>query len=211
MEEAKRARKAETPKQPSLRLRLRAPYLYPNRYLIRDRDGAYGEIFLRRVRSIGIRDRPTSHRSPWQIACAERLIGSIRRVCTDHIVIFGEGHLRHVLLSYMGYHNGTRTHLSLNKDAPISRAAENAGRIICRPILGGLHHQFGRMRFTVGTAICRASNYAAACSAPDRRLATFVFGGQLGRHGLERAKARTITAIGRNRRIAHAGPETARR
>jgi hypothetical protein len=64
---------------------------------------------------------------------------------TDHIVIFGERHLRHVLLSYMGYYNGTRTHLSLNKDAPISRAAENAGRIICRPILGGLHHQYGRM------------------------------------------------------------------
>ena len=60
---------------------------------------------------------------------SERLIGSIRRECTDHIVMFGERHLRHVLLSYMGYYNGTRTHLSLNKDAPISRAAENAGRI----------------------------------------------------------------------------------
>jgi len=115
------------------------------RYLIRDRDRAYGEIFVRRVRSIGIRDRPTSFRSPWQNAYAERLIGSIRRECTDHIVIFGERHLRHVLLSYMGYYNGMRTHLSLNKDAPISRAAENAGRIICRPILGGLHHQYGRM------------------------------------------------------------------
>jgi transposase InsO family protein len=115
------------------------------RYLIRDRDRAYGEIFARRVRSIGIRDRPTSPRSPWQNAYAERLIGSIRRECTDHIVIFGERHLRHVLLSYMGYYNGTRTHLSLNKDAPISRAAETAGRVICRPILGGLHHQYGRM------------------------------------------------------------------
>src|SRR6266852_983016 len=112
--------------------------------LIRDRDGAYGEIFIRRVRSIGIRDRPTSQRSPWQNAYAERLIGSIRRECLDHIVVFGERHLRHVLLSYMGYYNGTRTHLSLNKDAPISRAAENAGRIICRAILGGLHHQYAR-------------------------------------------------------------------
>jgi len=69
------------------------------RYLIRDRDGAYGEIFIRRVRSIGIRDRPTSPRSPWQNAYAERLIGSIRRECLDHIVVFGERHLRHVLLS----------------------------------------------------------------------------------------------------------------
>jgi transposase InsO family protein len=115
------------------------------RYLIRDRDRAYGEIFVRRVRSIGIRDRPTSPRSPWQNAYAERLIGSIRRECTDHIAIFGERHLRDVLLSYMGYYNGTRTHLSLNKDAPILRAAEKAGRMICRPILGGLHHQYGRI------------------------------------------------------------------
>src|SRR5882762_7837072 len=114
------------------------------RYLIRDRDGAYGEIFIRRVRSIGIRDRPTSPRSPWQTAYAERLIGSIRRECLDHIVVFGERHLRHVLLSYLDYYNGTRTHLSLNKDAPISRAAEAAGRILCRPILGGLHHQYAR-------------------------------------------------------------------
>jgi transposase InsO family protein len=75
------------------------------RYLIRDRDGAYGEIFMRRVRSIGIRDRPTSPRSPWQNAYAERLIGLIRRECVDHIVVFGERHLRHVLLSYMSYYN----------------------------------------------------------------------------------------------------------
>jgi transposase InsO family protein len=115
------------------------------RYLIRDRDGAYGEIFIRRVRSIGIRDRPTSPRSPWQNAYAERLIGSIRRECLDHIVVVGERHLRHVLLCYMDYYNGRRTHLSLNKDAPTSRAVETAGRIICRPILGGLHHQYGRV------------------------------------------------------------------
>lgn len=80
------------------------------RDLIRDRDGAYGEIFMRRVRSIGIRDRPTSPRSPWQNAYAERLIGSIRRECVDHVVVFGERHLRHVLLPYMSYYNGTRTH-----------------------------------------------------------------------------------------------------
>ena len=115
------------------------------RYLIRDRDGGYGEIFLRRVRSIGIRDRPTAPRSPWQNAYAERLIGSIRRECIDHVVVFGERHLRHVLLSYMNYYNGTRTHLSLHKDAPISRAAETVGRILCRPILGGLHHQYARI------------------------------------------------------------------
>jgi transposase InsO family protein len=113
------------------------------RYLIRDRDSAYGEIFLRRVRSIGIRDRPTSPRSPWQNACAERLIGSIRRECIDHVAVFGERH--HVLLSYMNYYNGTRTHLSLRKDAPISRPTKTVGRILCRPILGGLHHQYTRI------------------------------------------------------------------
>src|ERR1700724_219446 len=75
------------------------------RYLIRDRDGAYGEVFIRRLRSIGIRDRPTSPHSPWQNGYAERLIGSIRRECLDHVVVFSERHLRHVLLSYMKYHN----------------------------------------------------------------------------------------------------------
>ena len=114
------------------------------RYLIRDRDRAYGEILVRRVRSIGIRDRPTSFRSPWQSGYAERLIGSIRRECIDHIVVFGERHLRHVLLSYKDYYNATRTHLSLSKDAPVPRTVEWAGNIICRPILGGPHHKYGR-------------------------------------------------------------------
>jgi hypothetical protein len=76
-------------------------------------------------------------------ACAERLIGSIRRECIDHIVVLGEGHLRHVLRSYKDYYNATRTHLSLNKDAPTHRGVEWAGSVICRPILGGLHHQYG--------------------------------------------------------------------
>src|ERR1700688_367816 len=115
------------------------------RYLIRDRDGAYGEVFIRRLRSMGIRDRPTSPRSPWQNGYAERLIGSIRRECLDHVVVYGERHLRHVLLSYMKYHNEIRTHLSLEKDAPVSRAVKLAGTILCRPVLGGLHHQYVRI------------------------------------------------------------------
>jgi len=115
------------------------------RYLIRDRDRAYGQVFIRRLRSMGIRDRPTSPRSPWQNGYAERLIGSIRRECIDHIVVVGERHLRHVLLSYMNYYNETRTHLSLDKDAPFTRAVAKAGRIIARPILGGLHHQYARI------------------------------------------------------------------
>ena len=117
----------------------------PPRYLIRDRDRSYGEVFVRRVRAMGIRDRPTSPRSPWQNGYAERLIGSIRRECIDHVIVFGERHLRHLLRSYLAYYNETRTHLSLDKDAPISRAIEAVGRIIGRPILGGLHHQYVRI------------------------------------------------------------------
>ncbi|MGE0629671.1 MAG: integrase core domain-containing protein [Hyphomicrobiaceae bacterium] len=94
---------------------------------------------------MGIRDRPTSPRSPWQNGYAERLIDSIRRECVDHIVILDEWHLRHVLLAYMNYYNETRTHLSLNKDVPISRAADVAGRIIVRPVFGGLPHQYARI------------------------------------------------------------------
>jgi transposase InsO family protein len=83
--------------------------------------------------------------SPWQNGYAERLIGSIRRECIDHIVVVGERHLRHVLLSYMNYYNETRTHLSLDKDAPFTRSVAKAGRIIARQILGGLHHQYARI------------------------------------------------------------------
>ena len=115
------------------------------RYLIRDRDRAYGEIFTRRLRAMGIRDRPTAPRSPWQNGQCERLIGSVRRECLDHVVVFGERHLRHVLLSYMEYYNGARTHLALNKDAPVSRAIQAVGHILPAPFLGGLHHQYVRI------------------------------------------------------------------
>ena len=114
-------------------------------FLIRDRDRAYGEPVIRRLRSMGIRDRPTSPRSPWQNGYAERLIGSIRRECVDHIIVLGERHLRHVLLSYMKYYNEIRTHLSLDKDAPVPRPAGTVGHILCRPVLGGLHHQYARI------------------------------------------------------------------
>lgn len=115
------------------------------RYLIRDRDRAYGEIVTRRLRGLGIRDRPIWPRSPWQNGCVERLIGSIRRECVDHVVVLGEQHLRHLLRSYQSYYNATRTHLSLNKDAPSGRAVEASGRILALPVLGGLHHQYCRI------------------------------------------------------------------
>src|SRR5881397_773884 len=114
-------------------------------YLVRDRDCVYGEAFTRRIRAMGIRDKTTAPRSPWQNGYAERLIGSIRRECLDHVIVFGERHLRHVVLSYLKYHNEIRTHLSLEKDAPVSRAVNLAGTILCRPVLGGLHHQYVRI------------------------------------------------------------------
>ena len=101
------------------------------RYLIRDRDGAYGEVLLRRIRSMGIRDRPTLPRSPWQNGYAERLIGSIRRECVDHVVILGERHLCHILQSYAKYQNEVRTHLFLEKDAPAFRVVERRGVSHC--------------------------------------------------------------------------------
>jgi transposase InsO family protein len=92
-----------------------------------------------------IRDRPISPRSPWQNGCAERLIGSIRRECLDHVVVFDEQHLRHLASSYEQYYNGIRTHLSLAKDAPIPRHTQRVGRVLSLPIVGGLHHQYVRV------------------------------------------------------------------
>ena len=115
------------------------------RYVVRDRDRAYGSEFTRRIRAMGIRDRPISARSPWQNGYAERLIGSIRRECLDHVVVLGERHLRNLLRSYQQYYNECRTHLSLDKDAPLARAVTTHGRIMVSPVLGGLHHHYCRV------------------------------------------------------------------
>src|ERR1700750_479430 len=115
------------------------------RYMIRDRDRIYGTVVTRRLRAMGIRDKPIAPASPWQNGFAERLIGSIRRECLDHIIVLGEVHLRRILKSYARYYNETRTHLALDKDAPLSRTVKRAGRILCRPILVGLHHEYVRI------------------------------------------------------------------
>jgi transposase InsO family protein len=114
-------------------------------YIVRDRDCAYGEAYVLRLRAMGIRDRLTAPRSPWQNTYAERLIGSIRREVLDHIVVLGERHLRHLLSSYMTYYNEARTHLSLDKDARILREVQGVGRIVAKPRLGGMHHQYVRI------------------------------------------------------------------
>ena len=121
------------------------PWDRPPRYLVRDRDRAYGAVVTQRLRAMGIRDRPIAPRSPWQNGYVERVIGSIRRECLDHVIIFGEAHLRRILATYATYYNGIRTHLALGKDAPIGRPVQSVGRIAAIPILGGLHHHYVRM------------------------------------------------------------------
>jgi transposase InsO family protein len=116
------------------------------RYLLRDRDKSYGPAFRHRVRAMGITEIITAPRSPWQNPYAERLIGSIRRECLDHVIILNERHLRRVLSSYFQYHHNARTHLSLNKDCPRPRRVQlpSAGNIIAFPEVGGLHHRYER-------------------------------------------------------------------
>jgi transposase InsO family protein len=121
------------------------PWTLAPAYLVRDNDRAYGQAFQRRVRAMGIRDRPISPQSPWQNGIAERLIGTLRRECLDQVVIFGETHLRRILSAYAAYYNQARTHLALEKDAPLHRAVQRSGANVAIPILAGLHHQYIRI------------------------------------------------------------------
>jgi transposase InsO family protein len=117
------------------------------RYLLRDRDSSYGADFCRRVDAMGITQVVTAPRSPWQNPYVERVIGSIRREFLDHVVIFNERHLRRILPSYVDYYHRTRTHLSLDKDCPVSRPIQppRIGRVVAIPQVGGLHHRYQRL------------------------------------------------------------------
>jgi transposase InsO family protein len=114
-------------------------------YMIRDRDRIYGAVVTRRLRAMGIRDKPIAPASPWQNGFAERLIGSIRRECLDHVIVLSEERLRRILRSYARYYNEIRTHRSLDKDAPVTRPVQRVGIISSRAVLGGLHHHYGRV------------------------------------------------------------------
>ena len=116
------------------------------RFMVRDRDGIYGEIFTSRVEEMGIEEICIASRSPWQNCYVERLIGSIRRECLNHVIVLNENHLRRLLKSYFRYYHESRTHLSLDKDAPVSRpiAPPGDGSIVAVPHLGGLHHRYER-------------------------------------------------------------------
>src|SRR2546425_1622305 len=116
------------------------------RYLLRDRDSIYGDSFRHRVAGLGIKEIVTAPQSPWQNPYAERVIGSIRRECLDHLIILGERHLRNILQDYVNYYNVSRPHLSLGRNAPIPRSVEPSalGAVVAVPQVGGLHHRYTR-------------------------------------------------------------------
>jgi putative transposase len=122
------------------------PFDYAPRYLIRDRDGAYGVYFRNRVDRMGIDEVPIAPRSPWQNPYCERVIGSIRRECLDHVIVLDERHLKRILHAYFDYYHNCRTHLSLERNSPEPREVEppSGGDVIAIPQVGGLHHRYTR-------------------------------------------------------------------
>jgi putative transposase len=116
------------------------------RYLLRDRDRIFGEEFIEQVKAMGIKQVLSTPRSPWQRAYVERLIGSIRRECLDHVIVFHESSLRRILSAYCAYYHQWRTHLSLDKDAPEARRVQSqaSGEVIQMTEVGGLHHHYER-------------------------------------------------------------------
>jgi len=117
------------------------------RYMIRDRDGVYGDVFRGRVKVMGIEEVLIAPRSPWQNPYVERMIGTLRRDCLDHVIVLDERHLRRVLREYLdSYYHSVRTHLSLGKDSPIPRRVQppQMGEVYSFPVLGGLHHRYER-------------------------------------------------------------------
>ncbi len=115
-------------------------------YLLRDRDGIYGNYFRERVAGMGVKEVLTAPRSPWQNPFAERLIGSVRRECLDHVIVLNRKHLRRILKSYFDYYHRSRTHLALEKDAPVEREVQGPelGEVVEIPEVGGLHHRYER-------------------------------------------------------------------
>ena len=116
------------------------------RFLIRDRDQAYGLTFSARLRGLGIREIRTAVRAPRMNAFAERVIGTLRRECFDHLIVLNQRHARRLLAEFLDWYNQDRVHLALAKDAPDHRATEPAdlGEVFALPRLGGLHHRYSR-------------------------------------------------------------------
>jgi len=127
-------------------LREAFPWDTAPRYLLRDRDRIFGKDVVDQINAMGINQALSAPRSPWQRAYVERVIGSIRRECLDHVIVFGEGSLYRHLQSFVDYYHRSRTHLGLEKDSPVPRPVQSAdvGRVIAMPEVGGLHHRYER-------------------------------------------------------------------
>ena len=123
------------------------PYDEAPKYLLRDRDGIYGDRFVERAKCMGIKEILTAPRSPWQNPYAERVIGSIRRECLDHFIVLNENHLHRILTDYVRYYNESRTHLSLERNSPEPREVEppGKGKVVAIPQVGRLHHRYTRV------------------------------------------------------------------
>ena len=130
----------------SLQLLQGFPFDTAPRFLIRDRDSTYGPLVLDTLDILDIEQVITAPRSPWQNGYCERVIGTIRRECLDHVIVMGERHLRRVLKEYLAYYHKDRTHLGLDKDAPEPRTVQtqDVGPVASEPVLGGLHHRYYR-------------------------------------------------------------------
>jgi len=130
----------------SLQLIQAFPFDLSPRYLIRDRDSIYDQQVVDTLNMLGIKQVVISRRSPWQNGFCERIVGTIRRACLDHVIVLNERHLRRVLKEYLAYYHGSRTHLGLEKDTPETRATQtqDVEAVVSKPILGGLHHRYFR-------------------------------------------------------------------
>ena len=138
--------KAPTAQWIAQQLRETFPFETAPSYLIRDRDGIYGEVVRRCLASLNIEEVVTAPRSPWQNAYVERLIGSIRRELLDHVIVWNEGHLRRLLAAYLEYYHRARPHMGLDQNAPEPRTVEplELGRVIAEPMVSGLYHRYRR-------------------------------------------------------------------
>ncbi len=122
------------------------PYETAPRFLIRDRDGIYGDYFKNRVKDMGIDEVLIAPHAPWQNPYCERVIGSIRRECLDHMIVLNEAHLHRILTEYFDYYHNSRAHLSLDRNSPMPRSVEppSEGHVVAIPQVGGLHHRYMR-------------------------------------------------------------------
>jgi transposase InsO family protein len=123
------------------------PFKEAPKYLVRDNDGIYGQLFQQRMAQLGTKEVPIAPRSPWQNPYVERLIGTIRRECLNHVIVLNEAHLMRILRDYFEYYHNARTHQSLDNNAPWPREVEppECGQVVAQPMVGGLHHRYSRV------------------------------------------------------------------